>query len=69
MDENGVKRAVMDLKEAAAYLGVSYETARLYVAGGKLKAVRLPKADGEGRRRKIQVKRDELDRFLEECRW
>lgn len=54
---------LLTLRQAAAYLAVSYWTVRHWVDVGKLPAVRLP---GDGRLLRIEVA--ELDRLIAECR-
>lgn len=50
--------SLFSLREAAAELGVDYETARAWVHSGALKAVRL------AGRRTIQVRREDIDAFI-----
>ena len=54
---------LLTMRQAAAYLSVSYWTIRYWVESGKLRAVRLP---GDGRLLRIEV--TELDRLVKECR-
>ncbi len=54
---------LLTMRQAAAYLCVSYWTIRYWVESGKLRAVRLP---GDGRLLRIELA--ELDRLIEECR-
>ena len=51
--------ALFTLRQAAAYLAVSYWTVRAWVDAGKLAALRLP---GDGRL--VRVERAELDRLI-----
>jgi hypothetical protein len=37
-----------------------------YIAGGRLELVRLPAPDGKGELRKNLIKREELDRFVDQ---
>lgn len=55
-------RRLLSLREAAAYLGVSYWTVRSWAESGKLPHVRLPG------RRLLRVDRADLDRLIEACR-
>lgn len=67
IDNTGRKRrtpdaessALMTLREAAAYLAVSYWTVRGWVESGKLPSVRLP---GDGRL--VRVERSALDALI-----
>jgi excisionase family DNA binding protein len=54
---------LVTMRQAAAYLAVSYWTIRHWVDAGKLRAIRLP---GDGRLLRIEL--DELDRLVDECR-
>jgi hypothetical protein len=63
-----IQPLLLDLKATAQMLGVDYGTARLYVEKGLLRAVRLPSLARSGEsRRKIQVRLDEVERFISEC--
>lgn len=56
---------LLDLKDAAEYLGVDYKTVREYTVAGLLAVVRLPSLTRRGEpRRKVQIRIDELDRFI-----
>ncbi|MBZ5500542.1 MAG: helix-turn-helix domain-containing protein [Acidobacteriia bacterium] len=70
---------LLSLKQAAAYLGVSYWLLRDYCLDGTLKAVRLPgsRLKKNGRlvanskdhlMRKIMLDREDLDRLIEESK-
>ncbi len=61
--ESSVPPALLTLRQAADYLGVSYWTVRAWVDAGKLAVVRLP---GDGRL--VRVERTELDRLIAACR-
>ena len=58
---------LLDLDEAAHYLGVSYWTMRDYVHGGIIPKVELPHPrDPDGRvLRRILIDRNDLDEFIE----
>jgi helix-turn-helix protein len=58
------REVLLDLKDVAARLGVDYETARKYVACGKLRSVRLPSLVNDGPRRRIQVREEDLAEFI-----
>lgn len=51
-------RRLVSIAEAAEILGVSTKTVRRFIASGDLEAVRLA-------RRKIRIKIDSLDRFID----
>ncbi len=53
---------LLTLREAAAYLSVSYWTVRGWVESGRLPHVRLPG------RRLLRVDRADLDRLIAACR-
>lgn len=53
---------LLDLKTVAAHLSVHYATARDFVLSGKLQGIRL------GGRRRIQVRAEDLDAFIESSR-
>lgn len=53
---------LLTLREAAAYLRVSYWTVRSWVESGRLPHVRLPG------RRLLRIDRADLDRLVEGCR-
>lgn len=53
---------LLTLREAAAYLGVSYWTVRSWIESGRLPHVRLPG------RRLLRIDRADLDRLVEACR-
>jgi len=57
--QSSVLPALLTLKQAAAYLAVSYWTVRAWVDAGKLPAVRLP---GDGRL--VRVERMVLERLI-----
>jgi hypothetical protein len=70
---------LLSLKQAAAYVGVSYWLLRDYVIDGTLKPVRLPgsRLKKAGRVianskdhaiRKIMIDRDDLDNLIRECK-
>jgi hypothetical protein len=60
-----------NLRQGAAYLGVSYWTLRDYVLAGLIPTIEMPALrprDGERQRsnlRRVLVDREDLDRFLE----
>ena len=58
---------LLDLHDAAAYLGISYWTIRDLVNGGRVPTVRIPSARaGDGRTiRRILIDRRDLDAFIE----
>jgi len=55
---------LLDLKGAAAYLGVSPWTVRDLEAAGSLRRVRIPLANGK-ELRKLAFDRQDLDRLIE----
>lgn len=58
---------LLDLKEAAKRLGMSYETARDYTVTGALKSVRFPSLTRPGElRRRIQIREEDLEDFIQE---
>lgn len=65
---------LLNLKEAAQYLGLSYWTVRDYLLAGHLQAVHLPAlAPREGERakrqlRRVLIDRSELDAFVDRCK-
>ena len=70
---------LLSLKQAAAYVGVSYWLLRDYVIDGTLRPVRLPgsriKKDGrvtmnskDHHMRKIMLDREDLDKLIEESK-
>jgi excisionase family DNA binding protein len=61
--ESSVLPRLLTLRQAAAYVQVSYWTVRVWVESGKLPACRLP---GDGRL--LRIERAELDRLIEQSR-
>lgn len=57
--ESSVPAALLTLKQATAYLAVSYWTVRSWADAGRLRVVRLP---GDGRL--LRVERAELERLI-----
>jgi excisionase family DNA binding protein len=51
------------MRQAGAYLAVSYWTVRTWVESGRLKAVRLP-----GGGKLLRIERAALDALIESCR-
>lgn len=78
-DKTVVHPRLLSLRQAAAYVGVSYWLLRDYVIDGTLKPVRLPgsrlKKDGrlianskDHAMRKIMIDREDLDKLIRECK-
>lgn len=79
-DQTSDERRLYNLKEAAAYLHLSYWTVRDYVEAGVLPAVKLPCAQrrakggaivrkpGDASARRILIDRRDLDSLIEECK-
>jgi len=61
--QSSVLPRLLTLRQAAAYVQVSYWTVRAWVEAGALPAVRLP---GDGRL--LRIERQALDRLIEQSR-
>lgn len=70
-DANGVEPRLLNLHQAAVYLGVSYWSTRDFVLTGRIPTVRMPGlTPREGARRKatlrrVLIDRADLDRFID----
>jgi hypothetical protein len=64
MGERDAVRRLLDLREAATYLGISPTTLRDYVKRELIAVVRLPKYSADAPRRKQQFRREDLDAFI-----
>lgn len=58
------ERATLDMKAAAEYCGVDYDTFRAYVKKGFVVAVQYPSLNRRGPRRKKLFRKSRLDEFI-----
>ena len=57
---------LFDTRHAAEYIGVSKRTMEDYIRNGNFRLVHLPTPDGKKELKKNFIKREDLDRFVEE---
>jgi len=56
---------LMDLEASGHYLSLSAWSVRELVWAGKLPVVKVPRPDGAGEMRRVLIKREDLDAFID----